>query len=232
MEACSRREACNAWQGGKELEETLEKCPYGAVGIFGQYYTPEQLLNEILKDAAYFQDGGGVTFSGGECLLFLKEYDSLIEKLHQAGVSICIETALFVSEDMLKWAVCHADYFYVDIKSLEPEVCGKVLGGNLERFLKNLEYLYARVPSEKIVYRVPLAEGVTLSASNIMEIGRLICRFPPKHIEIFSVHNLGEKKYERLGENYKRYPTIDTEQLNKVRDYFSQAGIKCTVNLL
>lgn len=232
VEACSRREECNARQGGKELEADLEKCPYGAVGIFGQYYTQEQLLAEILKDSAFFQDGGGVTFSGGECLLFLKEYDRLLEKLHQAGVSVCIETALFVSQDILEWAVCRADYFYVDIKSLEPEVCRKTLGGNLERFLNNLEYLHARVPGEKIVYRVPLAEGVTLTDSNIMEIGRLICRFPPEHVEIFGVHNLGEKKYERLGENYKRYHTIETERLNQVKNYFSQMGIKCTVNLL
>ena len=45
-------------------------CPSGAREICGKMYTPPELLKEIVKDKSFFDaSGGGVTFSGGECML-------------------------------------------------------------------------------------------------------------------------------------------------------------------
>ena len=58
-----------------------------------QIFTPEQLVNKLLRFKPYFGDNGGVTFSGGEPLL---QKDFLCEVLRlckHAGIHTCIDTA-------------------------------------------------------------------------------------------------------------------------------------------
>lgn len=43
-----------------------EGCFSGAKVVCGKEYNSEELLCEILQDAVYYGDNGGVTFSGGE----------------------------------------------------------------------------------------------------------------------------------------------------------------------
>ncbi|MET1124220.1 MAG: glycyl-radical enzyme activating protein [Archaeoglobaceae archaeon] len=41
-------------------------CPTNAVRIAGKIVSAEEVIEEVLKDSAFYSDGGGVTFSGGE----------------------------------------------------------------------------------------------------------------------------------------------------------------------
>ena len=62
-----------------------------------QIFTPEQLVNKLLRFKPYFGDNGGVTFSGGEPLL---QKDFLCEVLRlckHAGIHTCIDTAILTS---------------------------------------------------------------------------------------------------------------------------------------
>ena len=54
-------------------------CPNDARVICGKKYTVEEVIGEILKDKFFYENtGGGVTFSGGECML---QSDFLVEVL-------------------------------------------------------------------------------------------------------------------------------------------------------
>ena len=64
------------------------KCPWCAnpecisseiQGEFGYDISLEELEKEILKDEPYYKTGGGVTFSGGEPLLQIKNYEELLK---------------------------------------------------------------------------------------------------------------------------------------------------------
>ena len=47
--------------------ETTSVCPTGALYMFGQGMTVEEVLDEVEQDSAFYdQSGGGVTLSGGE----------------------------------------------------------------------------------------------------------------------------------------------------------------------
>ena len=80
-----------------------------------QIFTPEQLVNKLLRFKPYFGDNGGVTFSGGEPLL---QKDFLCEVLllcKHAGIHTCIDTAgcgCGGYEEIL----AHTDLVLLDIK--------------------------------------------------------------------------------------------------------------------
>ncbi len=94
---------------------------------------PETLVKECLKDKGFYEGKiglagwkitdakdiemlpGGVTFSGGEALLQMDKLVLVCEKLHQQGVHIAVETALFVPSKLVEIAMAHIDFFYVDI---------------------------------------------------------------------------------------------------------------------
>ena len=48
---------------------------------FGYEISLEELEKEIIKDEDYYMTGGGVTFSGGECLFQFKKIEPLLQKL-------------------------------------------------------------------------------------------------------------------------------------------------------
>ena len=220
-ESCQRTSCCEFKQKQQICEADINLCCYGVFNKVGRYYAEDELYNEILKDKSFYQNEGGVTFSGGECLLFLDKYEEMIKKLHENLVSVCVETSLFVPFDKLVWAVSNVDYFYVDIKILDMMSCKEILGGDLDIFLHNLKFLYENIDSEKLIYRIPLVKDVIYETENMEKIVRLINLYTPKQVEIFSAHNLGEKKYERLQKEYHPYYVLESEDLSAVKDYLS-----------
>lgn len=59
----------------------------GIEGIYGKNYTCDEVYNEIIKDRAFYDENGGVTFSGGEALLYVNELLPLLEKLKKERIS-------------------------------------------------------------------------------------------------------------------------------------------------
>ena len=164
-------------------------------GDFGYDISLEKLEDEILKDEPYYETGGGVTFSGGEPLLQIKNLESLLKSLKLKNINICFETSLFVKKDYLNIANFYADEFIVDIKLLNKENAKNILNGNIDQYLDNLNSL----DLNKTTFRIPVTEYSLNDEDLILE---LIKKYVPKKIEIFKLHNLAKKKYEILNKEF------------------------------
>ena len=118
--------------------------------------TPLQLFQEVSIDKLYFfATGGGVTFGGGEPLLyprFLKEFHEFVE----GEWKINLETSLNVPIESLQLIADCIDCFYIDIKDTNNEIYTRYTGKKNERFFANLAWLVEHIGEEKIVVRVPL----------------------------------------------------------------------------
>lgn len=119
-------------------------------------HTPESLYNAVKLDDIYFlATNGGVTFGGGEPLLyadFLKEFRSLCgEKWH-----LCAETSLNVNSEAVELASSVIDHFYVDIKDMNREIYENYTGKSNDRVIENLKLLLSLTSPERITVRVPL----------------------------------------------------------------------------
>lgn len=118
-------------------------------------FTPEGLYQLLKVDSLYFlATGGGVTFGGGEPLL----YADFIEAFHRraAGWKINIETSLAVERRQVERVAAFADHFLVDIKDTNPEIYRAYTGRSNRQALANLEWLVGAVGAEKITVRLPL----------------------------------------------------------------------------
>lgn len=183
-----------------------------------------------MSDKNFYGKDGGITFSGGEPLLFLPQYyTDLCNKLHEEGINLCVETALFVPQEAVKWMTNSIDYFYIDIKILNPNKCKTYLGGNLVQYLNNMNIVHEKKGDKKIVYRVPLIHGYTDSEENLDSICKLMEKFPPYRVEILKAHNLGKKKYERLGREYTDFSSPDGDRIEALVKRILASGITVEV---
>lgn len=118
--------------------------------------TPQQLYHRVKKDELYFlATGGGVTFGGGEPLLypeFIREFRSLCgDSWH-----LCAETSLNVPWENVALAAQVIDHFYIDCKDTDPQIYRAYTGKDNAQMLSNLEKLLKTVDPENITLRIPL----------------------------------------------------------------------------
>lgn len=197
---------------------------------WGRYFDENSLYEKVKLDKVFYGKEGGVTFSGGEPLLFLRYYENLLKRIRMEEISIGVETALFVPKEYLFCLSKYIDFYYVDLKVLTKEECKDILGGDLEVFIENLTYLHQIVSKEKITYRIPIVPNITDTDENIKKICEILKKYPSNHVEIFSVHNLGKRKYELLEKKVPNYDKISNDNLICVKRSLESTEIKVNVN--
>ena len=121
--------------------------------------TPGQLYHHVRVDELYFlTTGGGVTFGGGEPLLYS---EFIIDFRSQCGDDwhLCAETSLNVPEKNLEIAAEVIDCFYIDCKDTNPEIYHRYTGRDNRQMLQNLKRLLTLKGADGLTVRVPLICG-------------------------------------------------------------------------
>lgn len=184
-------------------------------GIYGKWYSCDELYSELMKDKAFYNSWisdsdepssldalpGGVTFSGGECMLQMRELEPLLQRLDAENIHTAVETSLFCSSEQLTIAAAYIDLFYVDIKLIDDERCRRVLGGRIATYRGNLEMLLDS--GKPIILRVPVIGGYTDDAESRRDTIKIIKECTKtygyvKKVEVLKEHNLGLNKYHSL----------------------------------
>ena len=104
---------------------------------------------------------------------------------------------------------------------LNQENAKNVLGGNINQFLSNLDF----IDLDKVTFRIPVTK---YSLNDTIEICNLIKKYPPKKIEIFKLHNLAKRKYELLEKEFYTENTTDVQIndfKNQLKEAFDNVGI-------
>lgn len=194
----------------------------GKEGFYGKEYSVDQVLKEVLKDKIFYEDNGGVTFSGGEALLYAKELLPLMQQIKQNNISIAVESSLFVPSSYLEMVMPFVDYFYVDLKVMDKERCSFLLKGNLDLFKSNLAIL---AKSKKFNVRIPVISGYTDNEDNIRSIIDVIREYSSsiEMVELIKGHNLGDNKYVSLGKDVPQKAAVSDLFLDEYRTKIIEA---------
>ena len=162
-----------------------------AVGTPTRDYTPDELYRVLRIDDLYFRaTGGGVTFGGGEPLLYA-DFLPAFRAVCGTEWRINVETSLAVSPDAVMQAASAADVFYVDVKAGEDAVYRAYTGQGSTLARENLARLLDAVGPARIVARVPTIPAYAdhaaaeetadrLRAMGVTQIDRFTYRLPAK----------------------------------------------------
>ncbi len=132
------------------------------------YLTPAELYERVKIDDLYFlATGGGITFGGGEPLLYA-DFMAEFRKICGSGWRINIETSLNVPNEAVLIGAEVADEFFIDIKDMDGEIYKSYTGKSNNNVLENLKSLLTKLSPEKITLRVPLIKdyNTTLNQEN------------------------------------------------------------------
>lgn len=200
QDKCTDCGTCRRQENVSEEEKT-KLCPVGARRIYGREYTVEELFQIISLDKPYYTaTGGGVTFSGGECMLHIDFLTALAQRCKQEGISVAIDTAGHVPYAYFKQILPYADLFLYDVKCLDPDLHKRGTKRDNALILENLDRLIKDVSKtnsdKKIIIRVPVVPNFN-DGAELQKI-QSYCKDRGLPVELLAYHEYGVNKKNAL----------------------------------
>ena len=138
----------------KKESFTPEDCLGDATVLYGKEVTVDELLPLLLEDRDFYEaSGGGVTLSGGECLMQADFCAELLKRLKAEKIHTAVDTCGFAPRAALDKVVPYTDVFLYDLKAYDEDVHIKCTGQSNKIILENLAYLNSL--EKKIEIRIP-----------------------------------------------------------------------------
>lgn len=196
-------------------------CPADARKVCGREYTVDEVLAEIIKDKTYYKNsGGGVTFSGGECMLQIDFLLKILKKCKEAGIHTAVDTAGHVPYESFVKILPYTDLFLYDVKLLDSQKHRQYVGVGNERILENLKKLFAA--GAKVWIRIPVIAGVNDGLDEMQGVRLFLdgCGKPEK-VELLAYHAMGEHKYAALDKVPQYFCAPDGGKMWQLQALFS-----------
>ena len=195
-------------------------CPVDARKVCGREYTVDEVFAEVIKDKVYYDNsGGGVTFSGGECMLQIDFLAEILKKCKENGIHTAVDTAGHIPFERFEKILPHTDLFLYDIKMFDSEMHKKYVGVDNELILENLKKLF--FAGAKIWIRIPVISDVNDSVEDMLQIKEFLDQNGiPEKIELLPYHAMGENKYAAIGKDVQRFASPDDRKLNELKAIF------------
>lgn len=184
----------------------------------GTSFTPEELVNFILKYKSYFENNGGVTFSGGEPLLQKEFLLETLKLCKNNGIHTCIDTAGSITdcEEILKYT----DLVIFDIKAITKEKYKTITNCNIDNSLKFLEL--CQKMNKKLWLRQVIIPGFNDNKEYIEELAKFIKTINNvEKVELLPYHTKAIYKYKELNLEYKLLdtPAMDVKLCESLNEY-------------
>lgn len=215
----------------EECQVCGDICPQNAIRFSGINKDVDEILDEVMKDKDYYQESkGGLTISGGEPFIQYEGFLTLLKEGKKRGLHIAVETTGNVDINKIMEAEPYIDLFLLDIKHVEKEKLKDVTGADLEKIIKNMEYILSR-NADKIIIRVPVVPTFNYEDETIEGIFTLAVQYGVKEVHLLPYHTLGNNKYEQMGKKYQlgHIKMLDSKALSKYIKIGETRGVKVVV---
>lgn len=194
-------------------------CPNDARHICGRKYTADEVLKEIMKDKNFYDSsGGGVTFSGGECMLQIDFLYEILKLCKKNGIHTAVDTAGNVPWEYFEKILPYTDLFLYDLKCYSDDLHKEITGVSNKLIISNLKELSDK---STVHIRIPVIpsqndgdEEMTKMADFIKSLN--LTATP----ELLAYHRMGEHKYEALNRKFRKFEVPDNDLMENLKNKF------------
>ncbi len=205
-----------------------DECFNCAREVVGREYTVGQVMDVLNRDKTFYSEsGGGVTFSGGECMSYPDELLELLKSCKMQGIHTAVDTGGMADRDDFARTLQYTDLYLYDIKCTDPVLHRELTGEDNGLILENLRFL--KKNGANIWFRLPLMEGVNTSDKDIDALVELAKELRPARVSLLPYHNTGNFKYEKLNRDVTRFSAPDGERLDEIKARFEAVGLEVKI---
>ena len=184
--------------GDRSSLGAADACPAGALSVCGERMTLDRMMQLVLRDRAYYGEDGGVTLSGGECLLQANFAAALLRSLKTEGVHTAIDTSGAVPWSAFDKTLEACDLYLYDVKCVDTARHRARIGADNALILDNARKLSAA--GKPMWVRVPVIPGFNDDEAEMRRIADFVNDLSSvERVTLMPYHTLGKSKYETLG---------------------------------
>lgn len=196
----------------------------------GEYKTMDEIIPEVMKDEAFYEESnGGVTLSGGEVLYQAEFATELLRQLKAKNIHTASETTGYAKPEIFERFIEQVDLLYFDVKHHDEARHKAGAGVSLKPILKNLSIAIQH--QQNLVVRIPVIPGYNDGPENAEAFAKLFNKMKITEVELLPFHQFGEKKYASLDRDYQMQdiPQLHTEDLDYFKEILEVQQIQCKV---
>ena len=185
----------------KACGKCAEVCPRKALTLYGEELSVEKACAILREDKPFYDEsGGGITLSGGECLMQLEASEAILRQMRNEGIHTAVDTCGCVPRSSFDRVLPFTDLFLYDIKHLDSARHKEGTGVGNELILDNLKYLSARGAAIEI--RMPVVPGFN---DGIVEDVKAFALALPgvTRVRELPCHNLAGSKFLAIGSDHR-----------------------------
>lgn len=182
-------------------------------------------MEQIVSDRLFFEaSGGGVTFSGGECMLQLDFLKSVLEACKRENIHTAVDTAGHVPRKSFERIEACTDLFLYDVKCFSSALHKEWTGVDNDLILSNLKWLLER--GKEVWIRIPVIPSVNDKLCEMEGIKSFLesCAKKPARVELLPYHAMGEHKYHALGREVQSFAVPAPAVMEELNALFTFNG--------
>jgi len=206
-------------------------CPAQARELVGKPMTVAEVITQIERDVAFFDEsGGGVTVSGGEPLMQPRFLKALLMACKEMELHTVLDTCGHASWKIIEAVRPFVDLFLYDIKLVDNQQHIRYTGAPNTQILSNLQKLAES--GAKIILRAPLIPGINDGEEQLNQVAALGRSLPGvERLDLLAYHYAGAGKYDRLSLGYRLAHVVppDAERMDQIAGFFRQNGLQVKI---
>lgn len=184
----------------------------------GKPFTPEEVLEKVLRCRSYFGKDGGITLSGGEPLLQAAFANELFTLCKAEGIHTCLDTSGCIWNKDAEELLTVTNLVLLDIKYTTEEQYKEFVGCSMEQPLRFLAELNKRkIPT---VLRQVIIPTLNDTEESILRLKEIKESHPcVEKIELLPFRKICESKYENMNLPFPfaKYDTPTKEKMNALQ---------------
>jgi len=210
--------------------QCAQKCPTGALAVVGKEMNTKEVMEEVNKDLAFYDEsGGGITISGGEPLMQINFLNELLHECKKEHIHTAVDTSGYAPWGAIEKIKDKVDIFLYDIKIMDNRKHRKFTGVSNKQILANVRRLAEN--GSNLMVRFAVISEINDDEDNVTTTAKFIVSCGIERICLLPYHRAGIEKYRNLGRGYRLETTKppQDQKLSLIKEQLEAFGLAVTI---